>query len=158
MPFNGKARFLNQGFTLIEIMIVVAIIGLLVAVALPNFLRMRVNANEKLIRADLHVFSTANETYRAMQNPPLYAPDIQALIAQNYLDNTWLNPGNKHGYNFIYTLAPTGISYSLEADVLSANVTGVNYYCVDQTGVMVMAAAPGLGTVNGCIGGTPIDG
>ncbi len=153
-PVNPKRS--EQAFTLVEILVVVFIIGLLAAIAAPNFIRMRLNANENVIRSNLRTFSTSNESYRALQNPPVYAPDIPALINQNYLDSTWLNPGNKHGYSFVYTLDGTGALYSLEADVLTPNVTGTNFYCVDQSGVIVSGSAAGLGTATGCVGGTPI--
>lgn len=152
------ASIFNRGFTLVEIMIVVFIIGLLVAMAVPSFLRMRLDANEALVRADLRVFSTANESYRATQNPPAYADDIETLIDQNYLDDAWLDPGNRHGYDFVYAVSGDGSGYSLEADVLTENVTGINYYCVDQTGVIVKGDDAGMGTDSGCEDGTPIQG
>ena len=146
----------KNGFTLVEIMIVVAIIGILVSIGLPNFLRLRLDANEKIICADLRAFSMANESYRAVRSPAVYAPDIPTLVSERYLDTTWLNPGNKHGYVFSYASVGSGLTYSVEADVLTPNVTGVNYYCVDQTGVIVRGAAAGLGAAIGCIGGNPI--
>ena len=152
----GMGRCSHHGFTLVEIMIVILIIGILVAIALPNFFRLRIDANEQLIRADLRSFSVANEGYRAVRNPPAYSPDIQTLINENYLDATWMNPGNKHGYVFLYALAGNGVSYSVEADVLTPNVTGINYYCVDHTGVIVRGAAAGLGAAHGCVAGNPI--
>lgn len=156
MGFFMKWSRSSRAFTLVEILVVVFIIGLLVAAAVPNFLRMRLNANENVIRSDLRTFSTSNESYRALQNPPVYAPDILTLINENYLDATWLNPGNKHGYNFIYLVGGGGALYSLEASVLTPDVTGTNYYCVDQTGIIVSGPAGGLGTVTGCVGGTPV--
>lgn len=146
----------DQGFTLIEIVIVVAIIGILVMIGIPNFLRIRMNANDNTIRSDLRTFSTSNESFRSVHVPPVYAQDIPELINSNYLDSTWLNPGNKHGYNFIYARDAVGSTYSLEADPLILGVTGLNYYCVDQSGVIVVGAAAGLGAVTGCVGGTPV--
>ena len=146
----------RKGFTLIEMVIVVAILGVLVALGIPALIRARVNANEGMIRADLRAFSTANESYRAFQNPPIYTPDIGTLLGQNYIDATWVNPGNKHGYNFAYSPGAAGVTYALEADPLTAGTTGINFYCVDQTGTIVVGAAAGLGTANGCVGGTPI--
>ncbi len=153
---NKSPERASRGFTLIEIMIVIAIIGLLASLAVPNFLRVRMNANEESIRADLRTFSTSNESYRAIHVPPIYAPDIPDLINDRYLDSTWLNPGNKHGYTFIYKRGDPGTSYSLEAGPLMPGVTGVRFYCVDATGVIVLASETGLGTDTGCTGGTPV--
>lgn len=150
-----KRRF-PEGFTLIEIMIVIAIIGLLVSVGLPNFLRLRMNANEKLILSDLRVFNNANESYRAFQRSLVYAADIPALTDGGYINDTWMNPHHKNGYRFVYTANPNGAVYSMEADVLTPNVTGVNYYCVDQTGIIVSGPVAGLGTADGCVGGKPV--
>lgn len=145
-----------RGFTLVEIVIVVAILGILVVLGIPNFLRVRLNANEGMIRGDLRAFSSANEGYRAFQNPPVYSPDISTLMNQNYIDSNWFNPGNRHGYNFSYVISANGGTYSLEADPVTPGITGVNIYCVDQTGIIVRGVAVGLGTAGGCVGGSPI--
>lgn len=149
---NLKAR----GFTLIEIMIVIAIIGLLIAVMVPNFLRMRINTNESLLRGELRTFSTANESYRAAQSVPVYATDIATLQADQYLDEQWVSSG-KHGYSFNYAAGKSGETYGVEASPVSSGVSGINYYCVDQTGVIRKSPTPGISDGTGCTGGISIN-
>jgi len=159
MGSDGK-----KGFTLVETIIIVAIIGLLAVIAIPNLMRARLNANEAAVRSDLRAFSQANDSFHSNQTPPVFAADVSALTSSNppYLDGSWnaanLPPG-KHGYLFVYNAGAEGGAFSLAASPTAGQ--GMNSYCIDQTGVVVGsvngAGAP-AGTGEGCSGGTPVTG
>ena len=128
-------------------MIVVAIIVLLAAIAIPNLLRARLSANEATAIAAMRTLSTAMESYRAAQSPPAYPAALTSLNATNppYIDSV-LAGGNKSGYTF--TPGGGGNTYSIVGSPQTANVTGVRSFFVDQSGVV---------RVGTTVSGTPIE-
>lgn len=134
----------QKGFTLVEIMIVVAIIGLLAAIAIPNLLRARVNSNEAAARGALRTLSSALESYRGATGA--FPDDLDTLTSTTppYIDSE-LGAGEKHGYTFEFTVGDSNQAYALAATPLSVGVTGSQDFAMDESGVITASAAEGAG-------------
>jgi len=158
----------QKGFSLIELLIVVAIILIIAAIAIPNLMRSRMAANESSAVGSLRTINTAEVTYSTTYPAQGFAPALANLggaaascgsgttptTAAACLIDDVLAQGTKSGYAFTATGA-TGnggtvmVTYSSTAEPSAPGQSGQRDFCSDQSGVIYAGASQGtcaLGT------------
>jgi prepilin-type N-terminal cleavage/methylation domain-containing protein len=150
----------SRGFSLIELLIVVAIILIIAAIAIPNLLRSRIAANQASAVGSLRTLNTAEVTYATTFNTgftstlgdlgPPSAGVLPTATAAGLIDSVLSGMGasgsiatvsSKSGYTFTYSNAGTDVSgridvYSITATPIAVGTTGTNYYYTDMSGVI----------------------
>jgi len=151
----------SAGFTWIETIVILAIIGTLVLIALPNLRQQGILKNEASIREDLRYFSTANQAYFSGRKPRSYAASIDILVkpedGPSRLGESW-EKNVRGGYRVAYQGGGKAHpdSYALKAEPIIPNQTAINTYCIDQTGILkgsIRGDNPPAGSTEGCVGG-----
>jgi len=147
----------DKGFSLIELLIVVAIILIIAAIAIPNLLRARIAANESSAVASVRTINTAEISYNIAFPTFGYAAALANLSggggagcvatnAQACLLDTTLGGGTKSGYNFTAVggnanAAGALTTYLVNSDPVTQNQTGVRSFCAVEDAVIHFAQA-----------------
>lgn len=141
----------NCGFSLIELLIVVAIILIIAAIAIPNFLRAKIAANESSAANSVRKIATAQATYNSSFPTLGYAAALSNLggpatgctpsSATACILDFVLTSGSKDGYQFLtaaFSLGggPINDSFVASSAPLTYDVTGDRNFCVATDGVL----------------------
>jgi len=122
----------NKGFTLIELMIVVAIIAIIAAIAIPNLLRSRMQSNESSAIGNLRTIVGAEVAYHAANYEYTAAFADLTGATPSFLDGNW--DGTKSGYNFV--LGGDANNFTANANAAVYGTTGGKGFFTDSSGVI----------------------
>jgi prepilin-type N-terminal cleavage/methylation domain-containing protein len=130
----------NKGFTLIELMIVVVIIGILAAIAIPNFINMQSRAKEASTKSNCHTTQLAAEDF-SVQNDGVYADDLADATVVGGVTMIDLLPGGGNLPNPFTRLADQPIDGTSDGtagatgyDGLDSGTGTIDSYVIDGAG------------------------
>ncbi len=155
----------QKGFSLIELLIVVAIILIIAAIAIPNLLRARMAANESSAVASVRTINTAEVTYNSTYPTVGYAATLLALggvapcvpaqanacLIDSVLANASTAAKSGYFFNAASVAGTPSVSYYAEGHPVTINQTGIRSFCSFEDAVVrVDPAGATVSSVGGC--------
>lgn len=126
----------NKGFSIVEILVVLAVLGIVTAIFVPRLLTSRLAANEAAALSGLKaIYSAVNMYYEDTNSYPENLADmVEPNSSISYID-AQLASGSKDGYGYEYSSSAVQ-DFSLNANPVVPGNTGNRYFYIDETGVI----------------------
>ena len=120
----------QKGFSLVELMVVVIIVAIITAIAIPNLMTSRRAATEASAASSLRTILSAEHTYLSTLGSQTSFAALSVLSANALLDPSWTDGVSKNGYTFTLELGGGAgnnvhfCAYAAAPDILSKSFTG----------------------------------
>jgi prepilin-type N-terminal cleavage/methylation domain-containing protein len=131
----------QKGFSLIELLLVVTIIGIILSISIPSFLASRRASNEASAQSSLRTIFSAQVSYQATSASGAFASDLTTLANAKIIDPL-LGSGTKSGYSFLVVdQSGSGLTavfgcYGIPANTSGIGATGSRRYGLTEAGVL----------------------